>query len=124
MKNDFNRRFTASIHDQARELIVAEKSMYSKTGGPWLFPHTCDFSHTLDPDLFSGLIRRRNQDFNSNINTDRWAGAAEYQRTVQRNVARKTALCVIVPVIPMKNDREPQFIAHCSPSFLAGFLGH
>jgi hypothetical protein len=84
--------------------VFIEHPVDSEISKSRLFPHSGHLPNTFDSNSLGGLVRRRDQNLNSNSGSNWGALAAENERTVKCNVVRKAAFCVIRPVIPMEND--------------------
>jgi hypothetical protein len=68
------------------------------------------------------MLRRWNNYFDSNIGSNWRASAAKDESAIQRNIARKSALGVFPPVIPMEDDRQSESVSHRGPAFGGGIL--
>jgi hypothetical protein len=99
-----------SHRDLPREVIVIKSSMYAKCGVSWRVENTSDLSNTLDSQIFTVLIGRRNQDFKANLGPHRWTVASENQRPIECNVIGEAALHVLGSVIPVKKDGQFELV--------------
>jgi hypothetical protein len=108
----------------ARQMVVIEHATDPKKAGAQMVSHPRHFPHTLNSNFFGSLIRRRDQNFNSNICSNRWASAAQNQCTIQRNIGGKAALSVVRAVIPVEDDWQSEFVSHRSPALEDWTWGH
>jgi hypothetical protein len=108
----------------ARQVVVIEHSADPKESGAQVVSHPRHLSHTLNPNFVDSLIWRRDQNFNSNIRSNRWASAGQNQCTIQRNIGGKAALSVVRPVIPVEDDWQSEFVSHGSPALEDWTWGH
>ncbi len=60
----------------AREMVVVENPMHAKSFVALLLQDASDFPDTLDPQLLAASIGRLQQNFNSNVNSNRGTFAA------------------------------------------------
>jgi len=102
-------------------MVVVKHPMNSKGVASRLFYNPCDLSDALDPQLFSALIRRRNQNLNSNIRPDWRTPAAEDESAVQCNITREASIRSFGPVVPVKEDRQPQLVSNRSSALQTEF---
>jgi hypothetical protein len=110
--------------DMAGQLVIIEHAADSEIAGSWLFRYAGHLTHAFDSNFFCTLARRWNQDFNSNICSNRWASAAENQRAVQCNISREAAIGLLRPVIPMEDHWQSQFVSHRSSTLDNEIWGH
>jgi hypothetical protein len=103
------------------KVIVIKNSTNSKALGSGLIYNARDSPRAFDPEFLSAHIRRRKKNLDPNFRTDRWVLAAENECSVQCNVTRKAAMCVLSPVIPVKDHRELQLVPNCSPALHNAF---
>src|SRR5579871_3150237 len=69
-------------------------------------------SRALDLQRLSNFVRRRNQDLNEDVRSDRWRNRAMDQRPFQRNVAREAGAVVLALFLPVEDHRQLTGIAH------------
>ena len=105
-------------------MVVIERAANTEKAGTQVVSHSCHFPHTINSNLLGIVVRRWDQHFNSNICSKRRANAAENQGTVQSNIGREAAFCVVYPIVPVKNDGQSQLVSHRSSSFEHRFWGH
>jgi hypothetical protein len=105
-------------------VVVIEHAADPKKAGAQMVSYPRHLSHTLNANFLGSLIWRRDQNFNSNICSNRWASAAQNQSTIQRNIGGKATLSVVRPVIPVENDRQSEFVSHRSPALEDWTWGH
>jgi hypothetical protein len=74
------------------------------------------FSRTANMKLHIFRFGRRNQHFYADLSSDWGTIAAEDQSAVESDVAGKTSRGVFDPVIPMKDNWEPELISNRSPT--------
>jgi hypothetical protein len=101
-------------------MLVVKRSMNAEASG--FFCNPCHFADTLYAKFLSALIRRGDQNFNSNVRPDWWGLCTEDQSTIQRNVVREASLCVLGSVIPVENDGEFELVSNCASALRAKLI--
>lgn len=87
-------------------MVVVKKTVNSEAAIAVLADSACNLPGTLNSELLTTQIWRGNENLNSNSTSDRWATCAVNERSVERNIACKSALCMLGAVIPVKDDGE------------------
>jgi hypothetical protein len=108
----------------ARQVVVVEHAANPKKDGTQVVSYSGHFPHTLDSDFLGSLVRRRDQNLNSNIYANRGAPAAQNQRAVQGNIGGEAPFGVLHPVVPMEDNGQPQFVPHGSSPLEDWTWGH
>jgi hypothetical protein len=111
-------------HDMPRQLVVIEHAANSKKDGTQVLGNSCHLSHTLDSNFLGSSVRRRDQDLNPNICSNRWAFAAQYQGAVQGDVGGEAPSGVLNPVVPMEDNGQPQLVSHSCSALEDWTWGH
>jgi len=99
-------------------MLVVKRSMNAEASG--FFCNPCHSADTLYAKFLSGLIRRGDQNFNSNVRPDWWGLGTEDQSTIQRNIVREASLSVLGAIIPVENDGEFEPVSNSAPTLQAG----
>jgi len=110
--------------DMARQVVVVEHAANPEKDGARVISYPRHLTHTLDSNFLGGLVRRRDQDLNSDVCSDRRTPAAQNQRAVQRDVRGEAAFGVLHPVVPMEDNGQPQFVSHGSSALEDWTWGH
>jgi hypothetical protein len=74
------------------------------TKAPGLLCNPRDFADTLDAQFLAALIRRGDQNLNSNVCAHWWTLCAKNQGAIQRYVIREASFGALHSVIPVEND--------------------
>jgi hypothetical protein len=97
-------------------MFVVESSFNSEAGRALLDPNACHFPNATDSNFLVIPIWRGQKNFNSNIRSNRWAPCAANERSIERNIACKTAFRLFATVHPVENDRKVQLVTHGGPA--------
>jgi hypothetical protein len=99
------------------EIFVVKPPVNAETSS--LFCNPRNFSDTLDVKFLSALIRRGDENLDSNVRSDWWGLGTEDQSTLQRNVVREAPFCVLHPIIPVENDGEFELVSNSASALRA-----
>jgi hypothetical protein len=97
-------------------MIIVEKALNSKTIATDPLHYAANLANALDPKFTILPDRRWQVDQDMYRASDRRAFAANNKYSIQRNIFRKTASCLLFAVIPLKNDRQAQPVTDGPPS--------
>jgi len=102
-------------------MIVIKKASNTETVTAAVTDSACHFPGTLNSQLLSADIWRRNENLNSNITSDRGANCALNERPIKRHIACEATRSMFATVIPVKNDGELELVSHSGPALKFAF---
>ena len=92
------------------EMVIIKNPLHTKRIATRLVHDPRHFPDTLNLQFFTAPIRRWKQYLDPDIRPDRGTLAAENQSPIQRHIAREAALGMLLPIIPVEDDRQLKLV--------------
>jgi hypothetical protein len=93
-------------------MIVVEIASNPEAHKVSLVNDTCHFPGAMNSHLLTTPNRREKENLNQHIGSYRRTHAAVNERSVKRNVGCKATTGALATIVPVEDDREPEFVSH------------